>query len=131
MKRTGVFVGLAAFAVGLGTAGVATPAFALSLCARKGVSGEVRDGAPVRLRTTCKAREVALPISIESDLVQVHGANLQDVDGSGGTDGPTNGLGNLIVGYNEDESGLPRTGSHNIIGGTDNGYASYGGIVTG
>jgi hypothetical protein len=45
----------------------------------------------------------------------------------------TNGLGNLIVGYNESR-GISldiRTGSHNIIGGAFQNYSSFGGMVTG
>src|SRR5207245_2315057 len=46
----------------------------------------------------------------------------------------TNGLGNLIVGYNETRlpsAGDVRLGSHNIIVGSKNDYSSYGGIVAG
>ena len=43
-----------------------------------------------------------LPISIEADgTIRITGANLQIVSGSGATDGPINGKGNLIIGYNE------------------------------
>ena len=44
----------------------------------------------------------------------------------------TNGVGNLIVGYNE--KGYTRTdksGSHNIVVGTGNSYPTYGGLVAG
>ena len=50
--------------------------------------------------------------------IRITGANWQIVDGSGSTDGTPRGVGNLIVGYNEQRgSGDNRTGSHNIIGG--------------
>ena len=39
----------------------------------------------------------------------------------------TNGVGNLIVGYNE--WAIDRTGSHNIVFGYGNAYSSFGGIV--
>jgi hypothetical protein len=74
------------------------------------------------------------------------GVNLQIVNGLGATNGnpadpasfdPTavNGLGNLIIGYEErrfpsDESDV-RTGSHNLIVGASHGYSSFGGIVSG
>ena len=58
------------------------------------------------------------------------GMNVQIVDGSGDTDGVVNGLGNLIVGYNEN-SGQTRTGSHNLIVGPDHSYSSYAGLVVG
>ncbi len=73
------------------------------------------------------------------------GINVQLVDGSGATNGypidptsvdsgltQTNGLGNLIIGYNEDRGGADeRTGSHNLIVGQRHNYTSYGGIVGG
>ena len=65
---------------------------------------------------------------------ELEGANLHVRSGSGATDerdAPT-GLGNLIVGYNEDrEVGLDRTGSHNLVVGPDHAYSSHGGLVAG
>jgi len=58
----------------------------------------------------------------------ISGANLQVVNGTGDTDG-TNGLGNLILGY--DESPGTQTGSHNIMLGYDQTFTSYGGIIGG
>jgi hypothetical protein len=66
--------------------------------------------------------------------VVITGANLRIVNGLGTTD-TTNGLGNLIVGYNElrDLSGDPddRTGSHNVVVGFQNNFSSFGGLVVG
>ena len=46
--------------------------------------------------------------------------------------GPVNGLGNLIVGYDEPRlSGSDKTGSHNIVVGFRHNYSSYGGLVVG
>ena len=62
------------------------------------------------------------------------GVNVHVRDGSGDTDGTVNGLGNLIVGYNEDTSiggTETRTGSHNLVLGAENEYTSYGGFVGG
>jgi hypothetical protein len=60
------------------------------------------------------------------------GVNVQVVSGAGATDGPMNGKGNLIIGYNEDDvTPLNRTGSHNLVLGTVNSYSAYGGIVAG
>ena len=51
--------------------------------------------------------------------------------GSGDTDGIT-GLGNLIVGYNEqDTPPKSRYGSHNLVVGTKHGYTSHAGLVAG
>ncbi|MGA7296017.1 MAG: hypothetical protein WBW92_00725, partial [Rhodanobacteraceae bacterium] len=83
------------------------------------------------------------------------GVNVQVVDGTGSTDGVPNGLGNLIIGYNETagtrafcSDGLydnqgdcqtnggtwaanQRSGSHNLILGDRNAYSRYGGLVAG
>lgn len=65
------------------------------------------------------------------DLI-IEGANLHLRNGNGSTDGPVNGLGNLIVGYNEPPgSGADRTGSHNLVVGRGNDFSSFGGIVAG
>ena len=61
------------------------------------------------------------------------GLNVQIVDGSGDTEGTVNGLGNLIVGYNEmrGNSSDDRSGSHNIVVGRRNSYSVWGGLVVG
>ncbi|HYB97714.1 MAG TPA: hypothetical protein VEC57_01135 [Candidatus Limnocylindrales bacterium] len=69
--------------------------------------------------------------SLVGDTVVVTGVNLQIVSGSGSTAGETNGLGNLIVGYNEGVGAQERTGSHNIVVGREHEYTSFGGIVAG
>jgi trimeric autotransporter adhesin len=79
--------------------------------------------------------------------VVITGANLRIVNGLGSTDcrdeasgtpipDCPNGVGNLIVGYNEmrlPEVGPPdrRTGSHNIIVGQEQNFSSFGGLVAG
>jgi hypothetical protein len=64
--------------------------------------------------------------------VMITGANFHVRSGSETTDGAINGLGNIIVGYNElRESGSVRTGSHNIVVGKEHNYSSYGGLVAG
>jgi hypothetical protein len=74
--------------------------------------------------------------------VVITGANLRIVNGLGATE-TTNGLGNLIVGYNELRSDDPdcgppsfcggdtRTGSHNVVLGTLQNFLSFGGIIAG
>ena len=92
------------------------------------------------------------------NLVQFRGVNVQIVNGLGTTP-TTNGAGNLIIGYNEDEpyargtctvsvQGLNDTyektcisdggtftrslsGSHNVVIGSGHGYSSLGGMVLG
>jgi hypothetical protein len=62
--------------------------------------------------------------------IRFTGVNVQIVNGRGST-GLTNGLGNLIVGYNESGAFSNRTGSHCVVGGKFNDYSGYGGIVFG
>jgi len=64
--------------------------------------------------------------------LRISGANLQVVNGLGLTES-LNGLGNLIVGYNElgNPAGDDRTGSHNLIVGLAQNHSSYGGQAIG
>ncbi len=70
--------------------------------------------------------------NLVNKTIRISDINLQLVNGTDDTE-TTNGLGNLIVGYNE--LGNPtledRTGSHNVIVGKSNTYTSYGSLVTG
>ena len=63
--------------------------------------------------------------------VVFNAVNVQIVSGSGSTAGTVNGEGNLVVGYAENTSGHPQTGSNNVIVGSNNGWNSYGSIVGG
>ena len=69
-------------------------------------------------------------ISITPETVLITGANLQVVSGAGATDSGVNGTGNVIIGYNED-NGSVKSGSHNLVVGTNHTYSAYGGIVVG
>jgi trimeric autotransporter adhesin len=83
--------------------------------------------------------------SREDNEVFITGANLHLVNGLGHTDCGSeeepipncpNGLGNLIVGYNEPRPvGVSppdmRTGSHNIVVGQEQNFSRFGGIVVG
>ncbi len=66
-----------------------------------------------------------------TDMV-IEGANLHLRNGRGSTP-EANGLGNLIVGYNEDDPAKPKTrrGSHNLVIGMKHSYPTYGGLVAG
>jgi hypothetical protein len=71
--------------------------------------------------------------SREDNEVFITGANLHIVNGLGET-AFTNGLGNLIVGYNEPRSGEEesiRTGSHNVVVGRFHNFSRFGGLVVG
>src|SRR5262245_4886117 len=74
--------------------------------------------------------------------IVISGANLRIVNGLGDTE-TTNGLGNLIVGYNESRQEFPactptipgcidtRTGSHNVVVGRFDNFSSFGGLLAG
>lgn len=62
--------------------------------------------------------------------IRLTGANLQVVNGTGMTD-TQNGIGNLVLGYNELFGAGDRTGSHNLVTGSSNDYSSYGGVLSG
>jgi hypothetical protein len=105
------------------------------------------NGGPIRARATCKASETQLgslaafqlllgAISSEDAgaTLRLTGVNLQVVSGSGSSDGPVNGRGNLVLGYNTDNLGDgadAHTGSHNLVIGDDHSYTSSGGLVGG
>jgi hypothetical protein len=59
--------------------------------------------------------------------------NVMVVNGTGTTAGATNGLGNLIVGYDEflGEEDDNKNGSHNLVVGIGHNYSSFGGFVAG
>jgi outer membrane murein-binding lipoprotein Lpp len=60
------------------------------------------------------------------------GVNVHVRSGSGATDGSMNGLGNLIVGYDEARTvSSDKSGSHNLVIGPEHSYPSYGGLVAG
>lgn len=66
----------------------------------------------------------------------LHGINVHLQSGAGATDdqGQLSGLGNLVIGYNEEPIDLQtgeRHGSHNFIIGHSHRYSSHGGLVAG
>jgi hypothetical protein len=84
-------------------------------------------------------------VSRKSNEVLITGANLHIVNGLGSTDctdaegnpipGCPNGLGNVIVGYNEPRDSVfgenIRTGSHNVVVGPGHNFSRFGGVVAG
>jgi hypothetical protein len=70
-------------------------------------------------------------VTRNGDTLKFTAMNLQVVNGLGAT-ATSNGLGNVIVGYNEDVGGNEiRTGSHYLIVGDEHTWTNYGGIVAG
>jgi hypothetical protein len=64
------------------------------------------------------------------DTMRFSNMNVQLTNGTQST-ASSNGLGNLIVGYNATRTDATRSGSHNIIVGDMHEWTSYGGIVAG
>ncbi len=71
-------------------------------------------------------------VTRDGDDIYFNGINVYITNNTGSTEGPVNGLGNLIVGYNETRGyGDDRSGSHNLVVGRHHNYSSYGGRVGG
>jgi hypothetical protein len=71
---------------------------------------------------------------VKGPHILITGANVHVRNGSGTTDNnalPYQGLGNLIIGYNESPAVVSRAGSHNLVGGSLNSFSSVGGMVFG
>jgi hypothetical protein len=90
-------------------------------------------GGTVEQRLTALETKLARVFVVNNgaDIV-IRGANLHIANGVGSTQ-TNNGLGNLIIGYNEPRGGGAdvRIGSHNLILGQLNNYNSFGGLVGG
>ena len=77
-------------------------------------------------------KALLLNVTRTGNDIRFNGVNVHVNNGTGTTTGTVNGLGNLIVGYNETRaSGNVRSGSHNLVVGQQNNYSSFGGIVAG
>jgi hypothetical protein len=73
-------------------------------------------------------------VSRDGDTLLFTGMNLQVVNGTGTTGGEPNGLGSVIIGYNEvnpDALRGSRVGSHYLVIGEGHAYTRYAGIITG
>jgi len=76
--------------------------------------------------------ELLVHFNRSGNVITISGANLQVVNGEGSTV-TSNGLGNVIIGYNEarQDGSDDRSGSHMLVVGQENNYTGYGGIVVG
>lgn len=83
--------------------------------------------------TALKAKLACVSAASTATNVYFDGCNVHVRNGTGGTySSGVNGLGNLIVGYNELRgSGDVRTGSHNVILGFGQNYRSTGAFMSG
>jgi hypothetical protein len=106
---------------------------------------EAKEKSPKGLAQRVAALEDLLKhFSREKHDIFITGANLHIVNGLGSTDcgedagepipDCPNGLGNLIVGYNEPrppDAETIRTGSHNVVVGRQHNFSRFGGLVVG
>lgn len=71
-------------------------------------------------------------VKYDKNALIFEGCNVHIRNGSGSTDSLPNGLGNLIIGYNEDQAQQAmRGGSHNLVIGMEHSYSSVAGLVAG
>lgn len=97
-------------------------------------------GAAARLDTTAQglssleARLACVDASSDGNELVFSGCNVNIRNGLNRTES-TNGRGNLVVGYNENESDVgvlrSRDGSHMVVVGPNHGWRGFGGIVSG
>jgi hypothetical protein len=115
-------------ACGLGLLGL------VSLPLQSGTAADTQPKGVTARLAAVEQKLSALTFNAAANEVVITGANLRIVNGLGSTE-RTNGLGNLIVGYNESRDGATppdnRTGSHNVVVGVANNFSSFGGLVVG
>jgi hypothetical protein len=75
-----------------------------------------------------KLRATLAGVTRHGNVLRFSGMNVQIVNGRHKT-GSTNGLGNLIIGYNAQAGS--QTGSHNVVIGDAQTFTSYGGLLAG
>jgi hypothetical protein len=117
----------------------------VSLPLQSGTAADTQPGAMGDRMAAVENKLSAMTFDATANEVIITGANLRIVNGLGST-ATTNGLGNLIVGYNESREADPdcenvtrsrrpcidtRTGSHNVVVGQQNNFSSFGGLVAG
>jgi hypothetical protein len=105
----------------------------MSRSLHSGTAADTPPGAMAARMATLEDKLSTMAFDADANEVVISGANLRIVNGLGAT-GTTNGLGNLIVGYNEPRGGgFPdtRTGSHTVVVGMQHNFSRFGGIVVG
>jgi len=63
--------------------------------------------------------------------VQFSAVNGQIVSGSGATNATVNGMGNLVIGYDENPTAKSQTGSHDLILGRNHSFTGYAQLLDG
>jgi hypothetical protein len=114
----------------------------VNLPLQSGTAADTQPKGMAERMATLEHKLSALTFDGTTNEIVITGANLRIVNGLGSTE-TTNGLGNLIVGYNELRQENPdcpgvfltctdtRTGSHNVVVGKEHNFASFGGVVVG
>ena len=86
------------------------------------------DTAPALEARVAALEALFASVSLNGNDITFSGVNVRIVNGTGSTEGAVNGLGNLIVGYNEERTSPgyenDRSGSHNIVVGNWNNFTS-------
>lgn len=110
--------------------GLRGPAGAVGPAGAPGADGD--DGLAGAVGPTGPAGPGAIPCLTQVGTeAYFEGCNVHVRSGAGTTNATVNGVGNLIVGYNEAFGTLDRSGSHNLIVGRSHAYSSWGGVVFG
>ena len=116
----------------------------VSLPLQSGTAADTQPGGMGERMATLEKKLSAMTFDDAANEVVITGANLRIVNGLGATD-TTNGLGNLLVGYNELRQELlpacsgsteqfctdTRTGSHNVVVGRLHNFSRFSGLVVG
>jgi trimeric autotransporter adhesin len=113
----------------------------VNLPLQSGTAADTQPRGMAERMATLEHKLSALTFDGATNEVAITGANLRIVNGLGTTE-TTNGLGNLIVGYNEPRSNITcdpgvvnckntSTGSHNVVVGKEHNFSSFGGLVVG
>jgi hypothetical protein len=98
-------------------------------CANAEVAGELEE-------RVIALEDLLSLFTLEGNTLVLTGVNLRIVNGEGSTNS-VNGVGNLIVGYDETTDGAAesapeeKAGSHNLVIGAEHTYSSFGAIVAG
>ena len=106
----------------------------MSLALPSGKAADPQPGGMAERMATLEKKLTAMDFDDAANEVVISGANLRIINGLNATD-TTNGLGNLIVGYNQPRGPIfppdVHTGSHNIVVGKRLNFSSFGGLVVG
>ena len=102
----------------------------------QGVGNLAARVATLEAQNTAQANQISalqeklVHVTRDGNDLYITGANLHVRNALGSTE-TADGLGNVVIGYNEGSFGFERTGSHNLVVGSEHGWTSFGGLVAG